>query len=45
MKQTIRIALVQLAWSGSIESMQDQYLSLIAQAAGRGAHLVCLPGK
>jgi N-carbamoylputrescine amidase len=43
MKESIRIALVQLAWSGSIESMQTQYRSLIGEAAERGAKLVCLP--
>lgn len=43
MKQAIRIALVQLAWSGSIESMQAQYQELIGQAASSKAALVCLP--
>ena len=43
MKEAIRIALVQLAWSGSIVSMQAQYRELIGQAATRGASLVCLP--
>ena len=41
--QSIRVALIQLAWSGSIESMQAQYRSLIAQAAAQRAKLVCLP--
>jgi len=43
MKSSIRIALVQLAWSGSIESMKEQYRKLIREAAERGAKLVCLP--
>jgi N-carbamoylputrescine amidase len=41
--QPIRVALVQLAWSGSRESMQSQYRELIAQAVSSGAGLVCLP--
>jgi N-carbamoylputrescine amidase len=41
--QNMRVALVQLAWSGSIESMQEQYRRLIKEAAAKGAQLVCLP--
>ncbi|MFN8374828.1 MAG: nitrilase-related carbon-nitrogen hydrolase [Anaerolineae bacterium] len=41
--QPIRVALVQLAWSGSRESMQSQYRELIEEASSRGAALVCLP--
>jgi N-carbamoylputrescine amidase len=41
--QPITIALVQLAYSGSRQSMQAQYERLIAQAAAQGAGLVCLP--
>jgi N-carbamoylputrescine amidase len=39
----IRVSLIQLAWSGSLSSMQQQYRHLIAQAAAGGAALVCLP--
>lgn len=41
--QPIRVALVQLAWSGSRESMQSQCRELIGEAASKGAALVCLP--
>ncbi|NWF69611.1 MAG: hydrolase [Chloroflexi bacterium] len=41
--EAIRVALVQLAWSGSRDSMMAQYRTLIAQAAAQGAALVCLP--
>lgn len=41
--QPIRIALVQLAWTGSRDSMTAQLQDLIAHAAGGGARLVCLP--
>jgi N-carbamoylputrescine amidase len=41
--QSIRVALIQVAWSGSIGAMQAQYRPLIAQAAAQGAKLVCLP--
>lgn len=41
--ETIRIALVQLPWLGSREAMKAQYIPMIAEAAGRGAQLVCLP--
>jgi len=43
MKNPIRIALIQLAYSGAMESMKTQYRTLIAEAAERGAGLVCLP--
>ncbi|MCC6614454.1 MAG: hydrolase [Anaerolineae bacterium] len=39
----LRVALVQVAWLGSLEAMQDQYRGLVAEAKGRGAALVCLP--
>ncbi len=39
----MKIALIQLAYSGSMDSMKDQYRSLIAEASQRGAELVCLP--
>ncbi|MCA9903733.1 MAG: hydrolase [Anaerolineae bacterium] len=41
--ETVRIALVQVAWVGSIEAMQNQYRALVSEAKGRGAALVCLP--
>src|SRR5689334_2039350 len=41
--QPIRVALVQLAWSGSRESMLSQYRELIMEAVSKGAALVCLP--
>src|SRR5690606_1282120 len=41
--QTLRIALVQLAWPGSREPMQATYKRLIAEAAAGGATLICLP--
>jgi len=43
MRDKLRVALVQLAWSGSRESMQEQYRGLVKQAAQSGAGLVCLP--
>lgn len=39
----LRVALVQVAWLGSVEAMQAQYRVLVAQAAAGGAALVCLP--
>jgi N-carbamoylputrescine amidase len=39
----LRIALIQLAWSGSKESMKEQYSKLVPQAATEGASLICLP--
>jgi N-carbamoylputrescine amidase len=41
--QPVRIALVQLAWPGSRDAMIPVYERLIAEAAARGAGLVCLP--
>jgi N-carbamoylputrescine amidase len=41
--QTIRIALIQVAWLGSTEAMMNQYRALVADAAAQGATLVCLP--
>jgi N-carbamoylputrescine amidase len=41
--QPLRVALVQLAWSGSKESMMEQYRELVPQAVEAGASLVCLP--
>jgi len=43
MREPIRIALIQLPWSGSIETMQAGYQDLILQASNQGAQLVCLP--
>jgi N-carbamoylputrescine amidase len=43
MKDNLRVALIQLAYSGSRESMIEQYRPLIQEAAERGAQLVCLP--
>lgn len=43
MQSSIRLALIQLAWSGSIESMQAQYRELIPQAVAQGATLIGLP--
>ena len=43
MQQPIRIALIQLAFSGDRISMQLQYRTFIREAVERGAGLVCLP--
>lgn len=43
MRAAVTVAVVQVAWTGSIESMQTQYREQVAQAAARGATLVCLP--
>ncbi len=43
MQNSIRIGLIQVAWSGSMASMQAQYQELIGQAVERGATLICLP--
>ena len=43
MEYPIRLGLIQLAWSGSIESMQAQYRTLIPQAVAQGAMLIGLP--
>jgi N-carbamoylputrescine amidase len=41
--QSLRVALVQLAWSGSMDSMKAQYRQLVLEAVQAGASLVCLP--
>ncbi|MBE2185079.1 MAG: hydrolase [Anaerolineae bacterium] len=41
--QSLHVALIQLAYNGSREAMMAQYRDLVAQAAERGAQLVCLP--
>lgn len=41
--KTTTISLIQLAWSGSVESMKAQYRQLIPQAVAQGAQVVCLP--
>lgn len=41
--QNLRVALIQVAWLGSIEAMKAQYRTFAAQAAAQGAALVCLP--
>ncbi|MDX1992448.1 MAG: nitrilase-related carbon-nitrogen hydrolase [bacterium] len=41
--ETVRVALVQAGWLGEREAMKAQYDTLVAQAADRGANLVCLP--
>ncbi|MDZ4767379.1 MAG: nitrilase-related carbon-nitrogen hydrolase [Chloroflexota bacterium] len=41
--QPIRVALIQLAWTGTRLSMKNCYRELVAEAAARGASLVCLP--
>ena len=41
--QQINVGLVQLAYNGSRQAMQQQYLDLIPQAVAQGAGLVCLP--
>lgn len=43
MMNNLRVALVQVAWLGSVDAMQAQYRALVAQAAAQGAGLVCLP--
>ena len=42
-QKSIRIALLQLAWSGDRASMQTQYRTLIDEAVKRKASLICLP--
>ncbi len=39
----LRIALVQGHWTGDQESTKDLYRGLVAEAAGLGADLICLP--
>ena len=41
--QPVTVSLIQLAWSGNIDSMKDQYRDLIPQAVASGASVVCLP--
>lgn len=41
--QSLRVALVQVAWLGTREAMFAAYRQLVAEAAQRGAALVCLP--
>ncbi len=41
--QPLHVALIQLAYSGSRETMMAQYRDLVAEAALRGATLICLP--
>jgi N-carbamoylputrescine amidase len=41
--QSVTVALVQLAWNGSRESMAAQYRDLLPQAVKAGAGIVCLP--
>ncbi len=43
MHAALRVALVQYAWVGSMDAMQQQVQQLVAQAARDGAGLVCLP--
>lgn len=43
MMQPIRVALIQVGWTGSRSSMQDLYRELVAEAALRGAALIGLP--
>jgi N-carbamoylputrescine amidase len=43
MRAAVTVAVIQVAWTGSVESMQAQYVELVERAAGRGAGLVCLP--
>ncbi len=43
MKDAIRVALVQLGWPGDRDTMITTYRQLVAEAAARGAVLVCLP--
>lgn len=41
--QTLRVALIQLAWPGSREPLMEAYRRMIAEAVSRGAALICLP--
>ncbi|MBC7870698.1 MAG: hydrolase [Chitinophagaceae bacterium] len=41
--EAVRVALIQLSWSGSRETMKQQVLAMTAQAAADAATLVCLP--
>lgn len=41
--QSVQVALIQVEWMGSRDAMAAQYRRLIAEAAGTGARLICLP--
>ena len=41
--QRIQIGLIQTGWAGSRQAMIEAYRTLIAQAAAKGATLICLP--
>lgn len=41
--QPINVSLVQVAWTGDVGKMKDQYAELIPQAVDAGAAMVCLP--
>ena len=43
MQSSVRLGLIQLAWSGTIQSMQEQYHQLIPQAVAQGATVIGLP--
>jgi N-carbamoylputrescine amidase len=42
-KEQLRLALIQLAWTGDQRTLLAQYRDMIAQAAAQGAEMVCLP--
>ncbi|MCU0568225.1 MAG: hypothetical protein MUF49_16705 [Oculatellaceae cyanobacterium Prado106] len=42
MNRTIRAALIQAAWTGSVTSMVDQQVAMLHQAADQGAQVACL---
>ncbi|MDQ3248528.1 MAG: hydrolase [Chloroflexota bacterium] len=41
--QPTRLALIQTHWPGDRVTLMETYRTLVAEAAGRGAQLVCLP--
>lgn len=41
--QTLRVALIQTHWHGERDAMMRTYSQLVAQAAQKGAQIVCLP--
>lgn len=43
MKENVRVALVQLAWTGRRDTMKSAYRELVAEAANTRATIVCLP--
>jgi N-carbamoylputrescine amidase len=43
MSAMMRVALIQLSWAGQRSSMRDAYRPLVAEAAQRGAQVICLP--